>query len=63
MEYESEGVCFTESQEEEFLNRNKAPLKRELSIAFTYLSKDLMNGFRSADNLLLRKAYSMKVST
>ena len=28
-----------------------------------YLSNDLMNGFKSADNLLLRKAYSMKVST
>ena len=28
-----------------------------------YLSNDLMKGFKSADNLLLRKAYSMKVST
>ena len=28
-----------------------------------YLSNDLMKGFKLADNLLLRKAYSMKVST
>lgn len=39
---------------------NEPPLTRRPK---DYLSKDLMNGFKSADNLLLRKAYSMKVST
>lgn len=39
---------------------NKPPLTRRPK---DYLSNDLMNGFKSADNLPLRKAYSMKVST
>lgn len=40
--------------------KNEPPLTRRPK---DYLSNDLMNGFKSADNLLLRKAYSMKVST
>ena len=40
--------------------KNVPPLTRRPK---DYLSNDFMNGFKSADNLLLRKAYSMKVST
>ncbi len=41
--------------------KNEPPLMKRSPIG--YLSNDLMKGFKSADNLLLRKAYSMKVST